>query len=79
MTAVIISILLWPDGRDDVTFQTVRGRSCGVGREGRAGRSGARASDRADTGDEICAIPAKTCVKARATLMDVKTNYESGR
>jgi len=64
MTAVIISILLWTS---DVTF----GYSEAAARRGRA----------------IVPIQvmkharyrAKTRVKARATLMDVKTNYESGR
>lgn len=55
--------------RGDVTFGPLRPEDT----------ARARARDRADTGDEICPIRAKTRVKARATLMDVKTNYESGR
>lgn len=75
MTAVIISILLWAivAGRSARNVRAVVGEAACERRD-----RGAR--DRADTSDEICAIRAKTRVKARArTLMDVKTNYESGR
>ena len=67
MTAVIISILLWTS---DVTF----GYSEAAARRGHAARAIVPIQVMKDA-----RYRAKTRVKARATLMDVKTNYESGR